>query len=632
MNRQRRTWVVALVCMVSLLSTGRADAQVDPTSADAQELADRYAPIVVLKEQSGPCDSEGEPFAPTSVDIVLDNDDVLLRQGGVGDPVVRRGPVAADLHGRGDGFFLDFNGRALSPGCVYEQDFDSYAEGTDPVVYAHVVQQADKPDQLAVQYWLYWYFNDWNNTHESDWEFIQVLFDASTVSEALATEPVAVGYAQHEGGERAGWDSGKLERDGTRPVVYSSAGSHASYFSSATFLGRSGSEGFGCDTTVGPSVTTRPGVITLPDTADADDEFAWLEFRGRWGERQSGPFNGPTGPITKDQWSAPIDWHDDLRSSSVTIPGGEDSGDTILDTFCAVVEAGSNQLRRFQESPTQTIIALGALVVVGRLLVRRTTWSSVPAAPLRQRRSTGQMVRGAFEAYWTSRGAMTGIALAYLPAALLVGIMAAIDLEAGQATAAFLTAVMLFLATALISAIWHLASVDGSRTQAFVDAGALVRKRLRPLIGTVLLAAIIVIGLTMTIVGIPWAIRQTIRYQFTAPVVVTEGLSGTAALDRGTDLVRGRWWRTAITVLLFSGLAVLINSTLQLVMLIVLSGIPLWAYVSVSFVGIGLVIPLIAIPPILLYGDAATRFDDPDPSSAVDRSSGVRHPMTETTG
>ena len=68
-------------------------------------------------------------------------------------------------------------------------------------VYAHVVQQADHPDLLAVQYWLYWYYNDWNNKHESDWEFIQILFPASSVDEALEVEPISVGYAQHTGGE-----------------------------------------------------------------------------------------------------------------------------------------------------------------------------------------------------------------------------------------------------------------------------------------------------------------------------------------------------------------------------------------------------------------------------------------------
>lgn len=488
------------------------------------------------------------------------------------------------------------------------------------MVYAHVVQQDDEPDQLAVQYWFYWYYNDWNNKHESDWEFIQILFDASTVAEALATEPVAVGYAQHEGGEKADWDSDKLERDGTHPVVYPSAGSHASYFLSATFLGRTGTEGFGCDTTLGPSVTTRPDIIALPETADAGDEFAWLQFTGRWGERHGGPFNGPTGPNTKPQWDAPIDWHDDLRPGSVTIPGGDEGSDTILDSFCTVVDFGSDQLRIAQRSPTQTVIVLAALAFAARFFARRTSWSSVPALPLRQRRRTGEMIRGAFESYWTSRGATAGVALAYLPAAVLVGVIAATaNFIIGQAVAGFLTAVMLGIAASLISAFWHLASSDHNREDdhdrndhdrddhhgAFVGAVRLVRRRLPALIATLLRAVVIVVGLAVTVIGIPWAIRQSVRYQFTVPIVVTEELSGARALARSTELVRGRWWRTAMTVVLFSSLAAVINSALQLALLVVLSSAPLWFYLVVSFAVIGLVVPLVATPPLLLYGDAA---------------------------
>ncbi len=156
-------------------------------------------------------------------------------------------------------------------------------------MYAHVVQQPDEPDLVFVQYWIYWYYNDWNNKHESDWEGITLKFEASSVEEALAGEPVAVGYSQHEGGERADWDDDKLEREGDHPVVYSSAGSHASYFGSEVYLGRGAAEGFGCDTTTGPSERVEPEVILLPDAVDdPDDPLAWLAFNGRWGERQSG--------------------------------------------------------------------------------------------------------------------------------------------------------------------------------------------------------------------------------------------------------------------------------------------------------------------------------------------------------
>ena len=606
---RRLAWTLILACIAIVFGSNPVTARVDPSSDEAQELAEKYAPIVMLKQQSGPCDPDGEAFAPMSVDVVLDNDDVLLRQAGTGDPVVRRGPVASDLHGRGDGFFLDFNGLSLDAQCVYEQDYDTYTDGADPVVYAHVVQQADRPDQLAVQYWFYWYYNDWNNKHESDWEFIQVLFDVSTIAEALATEPVAVGYAQHEGGEKADWDSDKFERDGTHPVVYPSAGSHASYFLSTTFLGRKGTEGFGCDTTLGPSVTTRPGIVTLPDDADADGEFAWLGFTGRWGERQSGPFNGPTGPNTKPQWTAPIDWHDNLRSASVTIPGGAEGSGTILDTFCTVVDFGSNQLRLAQQSPTQTIVVVAALAFAIRSLARRTSWSSVPAIPLRRRRRTGQMIRGAFESYWTSRGAMAGVTLAYLPAAALVGIIAAVaGFTTGQAVAGFLTTVMLGVAASLIAAFWHLSSDE--HDQAFAGAVRLVRERLLAVVLTLTRAVAIVLGLAATVVGIPWAIRQAVRYQFIVPIVVTEGLSGADALARSTELVRGRWWRTAFTVMLFSALAALINSALQLALLVMLGGAPLWIYLAVSFAVLGLVVPLVATPSVLLYGDAAADHRD----------------------
>lgn len=608
---------------------GTAHAQVDPTSAEAQELAERHAPIVMLKEQSGPCDSEGEPFAPMSVDVILDNDDVLLRQAGTGDPVVRRAPTAQDLHGRGDGFFLDFNGRALHPGCVYEQDFDSYTAGSNPVVYAHVVQQADAPDRLAVQYWFYWYYNDWNNKHESDWEFIQVLFDASSVAEALATEPVEVGYAQHEGGEKADWDGDKLERQGTHPVVYPSAGSHASYFVESTFLGRRGTEGFGCDTTLGPSVLTRPDVIALPDTAAADDDFAWLAFTGRWGERHSGAFNGPTGPITKPRWEAPIDWHDELRTASVPIPGGAEDSGTILDTFCGVVDFGSNQLRIAQSSPARTLVVLAALGFAIRSLARLTSWSRVAPVPLRRRRRTGEMIRCAFESYGTSRGALAGIALAYLPPAMLVGAVAAVaGFAIGQAVAGLLTTLMLVVAASLIAAYWHIASTGHDESElpdrGLVAAARLVRRRLPALVTTVLRSTVIVAALTATVVGIPWAIRQAVRYQFVVPVVITEELSGADALERSTELVRGRWWRTAFTVVLFSGLAGLIDSALQLVVLVVFAGVPLWLYLVVSFVVLGLVVPLVATPALLLYGDAvaangsgnaADAQDDADPAT-----------------
>ena len=52
-----------------------------------------------------------------------------------------------------------------------------------------------------------------------------------------------------------------------------------------------------------------PDVVVLPDSVDdPNDPLAWLGFNGRWGERQGGPFNGPTGPAAKDRWLDPAPW------------------------------------------------------------------------------------------------------------------------------------------------------------------------------------------------------------------------------------------------------------------------------------------------------------------------------------
>ena len=142
-------------------------------------------------------------------------------------------------------------------------------------MYAHVAAEPGRPGKLSLQYWFYYVFNDWNNTHEGDWEMIQLVFDAADAKEALGRRPAIVGYSQHEGAEQADWGDDKLELvGGTHPVVYPAAGSHANFYEDALFLGSSASEGVGCDDTTGPSRQLRPAVRTVPsDAAAAQDRF-----------------------------------------------------------------------------------------------------------------------------------------------------------------------------------------------------------------------------------------------------------------------------------------------------------------------------------------------------------------------
>ncbi len=77
-------------------------AEVDPVAA--VELAEKYAPIMMLKAQEAACDQNGEPYGPTSADILLDNPEIVLRQLGPGNPVIKVGPDGLGPLRSGAGF------------------------------------------------------------------------------------------------------------------------------------------------------------------------------------------------------------------------------------------------------------------------------------------------------------------------------------------------------------------------------------------------------------------------------------------------------------------------------------------------------------------------------------------------
>src|SRR5690606_16202693 len=209
-------------------STSAQTSTGDVTAAQ-QELADRYAPIAMLKAQASNCDKAGEGYFPVTVDFLFDNPDIALKAKGDGDAdndvIIAQGITPQDLVNAGENTYLDFPGDPRNPGCEFETYFKAkVAElGLEPTTYVRfIVDEAAR--RLYVEYWFYYYFNDWNDTHESDWEMIQLTFNTTSVEEALTMDPIEVGYAQHGGGELAKWGDEKLQMDGTNLVVYPSAG------------------------------------------------------------------------------------------------------------------------------------------------------------------------------------------------------------------------------------------------------------------------------------------------------------------------------------------------------------------------------------------------------------------------
>ena len=66
-----------------------------------------------------------------------------------------------------------------TPGCDYELWARRLTARDEPTVYAHVATDPGYPGKLALQYWFFYPFNDFNNTHEGDWEMTQLVFDAA---------------------------------------------------------------------------------------------------------------------------------------------------------------------------------------------------------------------------------------------------------------------------------------------------------------------------------------------------------------------------------------------------------------------------------------------------------------------
>ena len=565
-SRVRAIALLFILLLVSLLPQGSsamavqegftpvAHAQDTTRMPPEQQLVEKYVPIIGLKNQTGPCDEEGEPYFPVSVDAVLGQPDVVLKKktssSSTSDTVVTTAPKAVDLYGKGSDYYLDLPGNPRRAGCSYEQWFKSTSEDLPASTYAHIV--SDGQNRLVIQYWFYYIFNDFNNTHESDWEMMQILFDVGTVEDALKAEPVSVALAQHGGGETAGWTDDKLQRDGSHPIVFSAAGSHATQYGKAVYLGwGENGTGFGCDTTTGPTtlVTLKP--VLLPSTEpDPSGEFAWLNFTGRWGERQGGEYNGPTGPATKRQWKSPFLWQEGLRTSSIDIPVAKTFGPAPTEVFCSVTAWGSNIYRQIGNSTPLLLTAVGILLASIATLIG-LTWSTLMKATRLYRRA------------WPT---LAVIGALLIPIGIIFnGIQfAAIKLPPGNVLFALLekSPGASFAIALLLLIFQHLASlivtgpmvievfddIQNGRSSSPRGVWNKTRSHIPDMVRSVGRGALVIVLLSITLIGVPIAIWLTVRWYFIPQATMLDGALGRNALVRSAESVQGRWWRVALTI------------------------------------------------------------------------------------
>ena len=281
----RRELLTLLVLAVLALSgAGAAEARGQKLPSDAVLLA-RHAPLLSLHP--------AERFGPVAVEAFLD--DVTLVAGS-----------------------YDVSACSARDGIAALECYDAVDEGGRRVVYGAAFHSRGRS---ALQYWLFSAFNLWSPTvpqsaefwqsHEADWEAVTVLLDERA-------RPVEVGLSRHCGGARRAWS--RVEKRGSRPVVYVALGSHANYFApGATRLDPRcwPSEAVAIYRAYGVAMldhAARSRLLAPPLVRVTRSSPAWMSFAGTWGEAQYASFPGnvfrfgasPRGPAFHQLWREPF--------------------------------------------------------------------------------------------------------------------------------------------------------------------------------------------------------------------------------------------------------------------------------------------------------------------------------------
>lgn len=588
-------------------------------------LADRYSPLIGLEPQPKLC-GPGEAYRPTSLDIIFGNPEVLLRNSAGQD--VKRGPTAQDLSGAPAGDYLDFGGDALRPGCFYEKQFKRWFGDREPTVYVHIATDSEHPGKLAVQYWFYYTFNDFTNKHEGDWEMAQVNFDAATPEQALKTGPYQVDYAQHAGGERGAWqDDPKLTKDGTHPVEYIATGAHAGFFQRKLYLGKGGSAVFGCEDTRSATDRFSLQTVVVPNPpVPADSQFAWLNFQGRWGQRQPSVNNGPLGPANADRevWTHPITWSEGLRTESLIVPGGRVLGLSVTSFFCGAVDHASKAIIWGLVHPAPFFLLVGLVVVAGVGTASRTRWRPPDPRPIRHSRGGGQILRAARRLYGGSPWTFIGIGAIFIPVSLvtgaiqwvlfhLTGLTGLINLDGRGGAVTALLALLIgdiggaFAAAAVTGAVSAaLNELEAGRPVSARRAYTLASRNGRALGGATAMQFVRILVLVFSVVGIPFAVYYFIRTSLFAQACILEDESATGSLRASAQLTRRHWWRTFAFTTLVNVIAILSGPLLGVLILLLTAQSLTFIDVTGSIV-YTLVVPYAAIALTLFYFDLQTR-------------------------
>jgi hypothetical protein len=323
----------------------------------------------------------------------------------------------------------------------------------------------------------------------------------------------------------------------------------------------------------------------------------------------------------------------------VEVPTGKTAGINPSKAFCSIVATVSNQfLEVIKAAPWIIPAALLGLATSVFVTVRNTEFSLAPE-PLRRRRRFGQVLRGASYIYRRNSWLMLGIAFVFIPAGMIAtGLQSLIfrNPPVEQMLSAFQLSRFgeIVLAIALGAAVFGIAylvvvagvvaavaDIEAGRPtspmqayrRAARNAGKLVRARARA-IGIVFL-------LTISLVGIPWAVRRAVDWLFIEQAVLLDSASWREAAPQSKRAVAHDWWRTLAISALLAGIATLTSLIIVAPILLFATEVPLEALNLMSSLIYIALAPFVALSLTLLYFDISLQ--DGDAPADTDEARGM---------
>ncbi|MGI8486394.1 MAG: hypothetical protein ACR2OU_19310, partial [Thermomicrobiales bacterium] len=244
----------------------------------------------------------------------------------------------------------------------------------------------------------------------------------------------------------------------------------------------------------------------------------------------------------------PFLWQKNLRDSSLAVPTSKTLGPAPTNVFCSLSAAGSNLYRQIGES-TPTLLTTAVTLLVAITLLIRLSWP---------------IVRAAISLFCQRWRTFLTIGVWLVPIGLIFNGFqyVATDLPPGNMIIDLLgrTPGSYYAVALLMLILQHLASLvvvgplvievyeeleRGEKTS-LREAWQRTREQLPHLLRSVGSAALIIVVLSITLIGVPIAIWLLIRWIFVAQATMLDASFGKAALDTSSESVRGRWWRVAL--------------------------------------------------------------------------------------